>query len=466
MGGSTREALPIQHDRIDKAVRPPAGALFVRNEHKSLRGDNAWITMRRDEVQETPDQRTDDWGCQPCHVSWLTSCIRQCADGHEACNADPEHQFHAPVFFIDCGNRRLCKAAQGMPYTALSYVWGKEHPNDESSDLDYLTTLPDVLPKTIENAITLTKQLDIRYLWVDRYCIAKPEENPLIRHEQLKTMDQIYGQAELTIVSLGGDPQTGLPGVDGTPRSIRRTEVIKGYTFKTTFRDPRQVIMESKWNQRGWTYQEACLSRRKVYFTPEEAVFECNVTFQSEIEDCLLPRGPLSLEDFPLLQNHDPLFTTAAGNLNRLNLLGQISTYCFRKLTYQSDVLNAFRGIISKYERGPFSIQHYWGVPIYERSATEEDETILMVKRNVARGQNESDQIIHGGSMSSKFAASLTWGSSAGSINHSRRSGFPSWSWTGWERTSCDPVYKSVDIGDVSIWIELANQQIRHVDSF
>ncbi|KAK8072908.1 RNase H domain-containing protein [Apiospora saccharicola] len=435
-------------------------------------GENAAFTMSLEEPGDAMGPGADDWGRQTCHVSWLTRCMRHCAEQHKECHADPAHHFDAPVYFIDCDNRRLCEAAPDMAYTALSYVWGKERPDDGALDLDYFAALPALLPLTVENAITLTRQLGIRYLWVDRYCISKSEEDSTIRHDQLRTMDQIYGQAELTIVSLGDDPQTGLPGVHGTPRWVRPMKVIRGYTFRTTFRDPRRVILASKWNERGWTYQEACLSRRKIYFTPEEAVFECNVAYQSEIEDCWPPLKPLALEDFRIMRFKDPLFTTVADRLDGRGLLDHINVYCRRQLTYQSDALNAFQGVIGKHERGPYAIQHHWGVPIYEQSAEEENEKIpLSLPKLALKQQLGSREIMAGESTLSKFAAGLTWGFTQYSTDYRRRSEFPSWSWTGWEPTKWEramysPVYKSSDIGDMSIWIELRNQEIRCIDSF
>ncbi|KAK7994416.1 HET-domain-containing protein [Apiospora marii] len=450
------------YDHFRQVTRSSRNVLCVRDS-SAIHDDAAYISMSLEEPGEASDPQADNWGRQPCNVSWLTRCMRQCAEKHQSCRAELAHQFDAPVYFIDCDTRKLCKSSQDMPYTALSYVWGKEHTNDEALGLDYFTALPALLPRTIENAIALTRQLGMRYLWVDRYCITNSEKDSAIRHDQLKTMDQIYGQAEVTIVSLGDGPHTGLPGVDGTPRWIRRWEVIKGYTFRTTFRNPRHVILRSKWNERGWTYQEACLSRRMIYFTPEEALFECSLILRSEVENCLSPSPRETSPMFDL----EPLFTTTGFGLHLPALMHCINTYLGRKLTYQSDVLNAFRGIIGKFERGPYAVQHYWGLPIYEHSVKEEQEKTPLVPPKLAvRQQHGSEETILGRSMSSMFAASMTWGLFVRSDCRRRRSGFPSWSWTGWELARCYQLYKSSDIGDVHIWIELSNREILHIDNF
>lgn len=455
----------VPHDYLGQDTWSPARLLCVSNRN-NFWNDRAFITMSLERLGDASDPRVDGWGRQPCNVSWLAKCMRECAEIHQECHAGPAQQFDAPVYFIDCDSRRLCKAAPGMPYTALSYVWGKGHPDDKTVGLGSSIALPAPLPLTIENAMALTRQLGMQYLWVDRYCITNSDEQSAMRHAQLSTMDQIYSQAEVTIVSLGDGPHAGLPGVDGTPRWIRPWETIRGYTFRTTFREPRHVILESKWNERGWTYQEAYLSRRKIYFTPEEAIFECSMAFHSEIKkDCVSPIKPSQSKGPPIL-GRAPLLTTTGISLDLSALRDHVAIYHLRKLTYQSDVLNAFKGVIGKFERGPCAIQHYWGLPIYEHSVEMRNEKMpLMPPKLAVRQQHGSTGAIQGASMASMFAASLTWHFWIGNACR-RRSGFPSWSWTGWEMTDCSPTYKSSNIGDVHIWIELINGETLPIDEF
>jgi hypothetical protein len=47
--------------------------------------------------------------------------------------------------------------------------------------------LPTKLPRTIEDAITVTQKLDFRYLWVDRYCInQQPDEEQGVKEKHIK----------------------------------------------------------------------------------------------------------------------------------------------------------------------------------------------------------------------------------------------------------------------------------------
>lgn len=43
-------------------------------------------------------------------------------------------------------------------------------------------------------------------------------------------------------------------------------------------------IKQSKWATRGWTYQEGCLSRRRLIFTEKEVLFLCNKLLVKETQ--------------------------------------------------------------------------------------------------------------------------------------------------------------------------------------
>ncbi|KAM5363529.1 hypothetical protein ACJZ2D_011972 [Fusarium nematophilum] len=68
--------------------------------------------------------------------------------------------------FIDCGTRKIVPA-NGMPYAALSYLRG----GGLQGAIPFTTTLPEDIPRTIRDAITATRAMGFRYLWVDRHCI-------------------------------------------------------------------------------------------------------------------------------------------------------------------------------------------------------------------------------------------------------------------------------------------------------
>ncbi|KAJ4312494.1 hypothetical protein N0V84_009898 [Fusarium piperis] len=69
--------------------------------------------------------------------------------------------------------------AQTDRYIALTYCWGSKGNNVRTTRSTYSQMLrgfsSEALPRTIQDAIKVTRSLDIRYLWVDALCIIQSE---------------------------------------------------------------------------------------------------------------------------------------------------------------------------------------------------------------------------------------------------------------------------------------------------
>ena len=106
------------------------------------------------------------------------------------------------------------------------------------------------------------------------------------KQQQLSIMDSIYKSAELLVVAAAGsDANAGLPGIGSTSRHIsQRNETITGAQFITAQPSIQQVLQMSVWKSRGWTFQEAVLSRRALVFTESLVYWSCQVnTWREDI---------------------------------------------------------------------------------------------------------------------------------------------------------------------------------------
>jgi hypothetical protein len=197
---------------------------------------------------------------------------------------------------------------------------------------------------TIEDAIHVTLALGLQYLWVDRYCINHTENSEIT--SQLQQMHKIYRYASFTIIACAGeDPSYGLPGVS-RPRRKVQTDIDLNCVHLRTFRFfPWSLVRRSRWNSRGWTYQEHLFSRKCLFFTNEQVIFApyfnwiCE-TIQTpqeyfpELE--IAPRyGEEKLSIQPLLYH------------NQMSVLEHIAEYTRRSLSFPTDILNAFTGILN-----------------------------------------------------------------------------------------------------------------------
>ncbi|EEU36271.1 uncharacterized protein NECHADRAFT_87161 [Fusarium vanettenii 77-13-4] len=319
--------------------------------------------------------------------------------------------------FIDCETNTIVHA-NGMPYVALSYQWGSE----TSNQVPFVTSLPDGMPKTIKDAISATRAMGFRYLWVDRYCINQSCGEEVA--EQVQKMDVIYNHAELTIIAAAGqNAECGLPGI--SPRSVLQPSARIGrHHLVSAMADPRSVIESSAWNQRGWTYQEGLLSRRRLVFTPSQVYFECCGMYCCEALN--FPLSSLHVKDSSRFR------ASFCGTINlgmfprqlgrtEWEVVERITEYSAKSLSNTSDILDGVSGVLRVLKQGRHRVRHCKGVPFLPRPP-----------KPSGIGPKNAQEIYNAYKWSPTvgFCAGLCWTTRK---CLKRRVGFPSWSWTGWE---------------------------------
>lgn len=150
-----------------------------------------WISEGAAEVDQSSQLTTPSLDLSLA-VRWMKECEE--LHGSSCTPSDPSCLKDLRV--IDCETRMVNFAPRRCDYLALSYVWGSSV--DEGSNP--FPTLPENLPRTIEDALKVTLQLGYRYLWIDRYCIDQGDAGD--KHSQILQMGRIYGSARLTLVRL------------------------------------------------------------------------------------------------------------------------------------------------------------------------------------------------------------------------------------------------------------------------
>lgn len=331
-------------------------------------------------------------------VSWLEYCKLH----HTShCSRSPGH-VPPNLQFVDCTNDTIVGDRCYEPYVALSYVWGDVVANVES---DTFPHLPSLVPNVVKDAIEVVKRLQMRYLWIDRYCI--PQE-PAEKHRQINDMDLIYRNAEVTIVAAAGkDPAFGLPGVGERQRLTQPAATVNDYCLVSTMTPPSVLIYASRWWERAWVLQEALLSRRRLIFTTEQVFFECQCMSCSEVLD-----EPLDFlhqnKSYMDSRYRTGLFPDEGVGKDPSDVAKLIEIYSEKKLTYESDGLNAIAGSLRLFSQQKPPVYTYWGVPFVADSPN--SRTVNSSKTAFLRG--------------------LLWIIEG---NYRRRQGhFPAWSWVGY----------------------------------
>lgn len=146
---------------------------------------------------------------------------------------------------------------------------------------------------------------------------------------------------------------------------------------------------------RGWTYQEAFLSKVRFYFTEYRVRIEVEQSAFEENHDRngIIRRG---VEAIQVVGSTQPTKDI------REIIYNYITEYSRHRMSFKLDYLNGFLGIFEAYH-----IQHLWGIPFIrnEWEALEPPDQLFMRVMNWCVGQGYQQEA---------------------------RLGFPTWSWVGW----------------------------------
>lgn len=166
----------------------------------------------------------------------------------------------------------------GSDNVSLGFTEGQDH---RISREEFLAGFPSSeLPKTFQDAIVVSRRLQIKYLWIDSLCILQdsPED---WKHESAQ-MHHVYGNAYVTIAADDSrDSSEGLfrvrPPFFVTPTIV--TAAWNEVPSKKFIVIPRRFwsdsVAESPLNQRAWVLQERYLSPRIIHFGESQILWEC-----------------------------------------------------------------------------------------------------------------------------------------------------------------------------------------------
>jgi len=248
---------------------------------------------------------------------------------------------------------------------ALSYVWGNSTTlqtkmvNFEALQQGHaLSPANESVARVIQDAMQLVKDIGERYLWADALCIV--QDDPEGKMDAIRNMDIVYGHALLTIIAASGQSaDEGLPGVGTEPRpllSLQKT--IKGFPLLWRGPELSDMARYSRYEDRAWTMQEKLLSRRCLYLSRHQAYFHCCSDYKCEDyhnkdfwersgdrgQSMPFPENPLyTMQDYPLVDKRGEVYTWSYCVYVYMSL---VSIYTSRQLSFHSDGINAFQGIL------------------------------------------------------------------------------------------------------------------------
>jgi hypothetical protein len=94
----------------------------------------------------------------------------------------------------------LSRSRQSMS-TSHSLCLGTQNPKTSNRKAKFQSRLPETgIPQVIEDAMTVVKPLDKRYLWLDKHSIDQHDDD--VKHIQIRNMECIYEKAYVTLLQV------------------------------------------------------------------------------------------------------------------------------------------------------------------------------------------------------------------------------------------------------------------------
>jgi hypothetical protein len=150
---------------------------------------------------------------------------------------------------------------------------------------------PEALSKTFQDAIVITREFGIGYLWIDSLCIIQDDADDWNR--EASSMSGVYGSSTLNIAASGAS--------DGSIGCFFKQEKTLRCQIEVTATEGKKMYnVVPRWFfensfakmplcKRGWALQERVLPRRNLHFTFTQVFWECHERIACETFPSAIP---------------------------------------------------------------------------------------------------------------------------------------------------------------------------------
>lgn len=314
-------------------------------------------------------ERREEYG--PILTSWIT----ECDTNHEDC-ITKNAKLPRRVLDVGCSTEsRLflhVSSEEVGRYVALSYCWGTSHPPKTTQD-NLAQHLEDIrvenLPRTFQDAVIVTRNIGVRYLWIDSLCIVQDQDCDW--EMESSKMAAYYSNAYLVIAAdQAGDSTQGF--LDALGRHSHSTQhlsaeigqiknpdssisrIYKRVLGVSHYMDRHhRPLLKSPLNTRAWALQENLLAKRIVHFVEREILWECiedlkcecmemdHITTSDRRRHAI---GAVRKDQFIRLSYNEETF-----GIHEL-WLGLLSHYSTLNISYDTDLLPALSGLANLWQ--------------------------------------------------------------------------------------------------------------------
>ena len=229
------------------------------------------------------------------HIILLREWLRDCNESHSDHGIASAKDNKLPTRVLDVGdaespNQLLLYNTEGKQgkYIALSHRWGEANPLStmkKNIDAHHNAINFNDLPKTFQDAVVITRGLNVQFLWIDSLCIIQDDADDWRRESA--NMEEVFASAYCTIAATSAkDSNEGFLNPRPDEQPVRLVDASTGTSFSVyasevggTF---NHDVENGVLNKRGWVLQERALSPRTIHFTTTQTYWECGSVIRCE----------------------------------------------------------------------------------------------------------------------------------------------------------------------------------------
>ncbi|KAH9203772.1 heterokaryon incompatibility protein-domain-containing protein [Leptodontidium sp. 2 PMI_412] len=379
LGGSeavSRSLYPKFADNGVRADKSSGGLVLTERNYSRAPKKFSFYTLPGTETDRWPyipiSQHRPHNSNSPQTFQIMRQWIKDCDESH-SCKGS-KLLSSLPKRVVDVGSDNTQpqlyeSAGEKARYACLSHCWGRTQIiRTLTSNLEsHKKSIPwSSLSKTFQDAIKITRELGLRYLWIDSLCIIQDSVSDW--ENQAAVMGDIYSGSYITIAATWSADGSG--GCFSNRNAFEAySEVIishfdanqsSGGIFirERPLHDARPGGNDRPLNTRAWVMQEYYLPSRIVKFDDTEIIFECITERRCECgeydledvgADLKSPIKPWGIEIALKSKKTFQRWPDENEVIQSLTWLLAVQSFLARDVTYESDRLPAISALAKNF---------------------------------------------------------------------------------------------------------------------
>ena len=167
-------------------------------------------------------------------------------------------------------------------YIALSHRWGEQNDEERARNRTLKSNIKDrcqgidlaMLGKTFQDAITVTRGLGLRYLWIDSLCIVQDDKDDWER--EAKCMGTVFSSAYCVVAAAAAkETRDGFLGPWPPARFVTLSNPSGPLYLCESVDNFHGDVENASLSKRGWVLQERALAQRTIFFSKNQIYWEC-----------------------------------------------------------------------------------------------------------------------------------------------------------------------------------------------